>query len=203
MGKAMKVGGLLAIGLLLGALVMFGAVRLAPVLLASGNNAESRTTQVVQSVTKKQEVVLLSLGIQGIAESTDKSKILGIDIPGSDRATFLQYNFSAKLGLDGESVRVVSTGENSYRIVIPEFVFIGHDDESFRLVAEDNGVLSWVTPEVDTAEMISGILNDEAEAKYVDANIDILKDQAKVFYTGIISSIDPDVSLTFEFADAN
>ncbi len=164
---------------------------------ASGS--ESRDTQIINSVTREQQVVLLSLGIQGISEKTENSTIFGIDVPGSTRASFVQYSFSAKLGINGADVHVVSSGEDSYRLIIPEFVFIGHDDESFRLVAEDNGALSWVTPRIDAVEVVNSILDDEGREQYTQDNLDILEDQAETFYSGIISSIDPAASVTFEF----
>ncbi|AQP43569.1 hypothetical protein [Tessaracoccus flavus] len=158
-----------------------------------------RDSRTVASLSREEQVVLLSLGIQGIAERNEKSSVFGFDVPGSGRATFLQYEFNAKLGLEGKDVTIEPTGEDSFRITIPEFVFIGHDNPNFRLAAEDNGVLSWITPEADTVDMINNILDSEAQQEYIDSNEDILRDQAEVFYTSIIESVDPDVTLTFDF----
>ena len=124
---------------------------------------------------------------------------LGAEVPGSERATFIQYGFDAKLGIEGKDVKLVQAGENDYVISIPEFIFIGHTNESFKLVTEDNGVLSWVTPEIDTAEMISGILNDGDKDKYVASNVETLKDQARAFYAGIVAGIDPAITVRVEF----
>lgn len=112
-----------------------------------GSESESTDTRVIQSIKRKEQVVLLSLGIQGSSERTEKSIFLGVEVPGSDRATFMQYSFNAKLGMDGRDVRIVTVGEKKYRISIPEYTPIGHSDEDFRLVAENNGVLSFITPE--------------------------------------------------------
>ncbi|MCV5968550.1 hypothetical protein, partial [Lactococcus petauri] len=90
---------------------------------------------------------------------------------------------NAKLGIEGKDVTIEHTGEDALLISIPEFIFIGHDDESFRTVVEDNGVISGVTPEIDTVEMINTILDDDAQGQYVDANQEVLEDQARVFYT--------------------
>ena len=111
----------------------------------------------------------------------------------------MQYTFNAKVGLNGEDVRIVETGEGAYRVTIPTFIFIGHDDVTFRLVAEDNGVLSFVTPEVDTVEMVNSILDDEAQDKYVDSNLETLKEQAETFYGGIIHGIDPEAQVVYDF----
>ncbi|WP_162799467.1 DUF4230 domain-containing protein [Nocardioides sp. 616] len=164
-----------------------------------GTESESRDSQVINSVTREQEVVLLSLGIQGINEKKDNGTIGGLDIPFSERVSFLEYGFDAKLGIDGQDVKIEQSGEDEYVVTIPEFEFLGHDNESFRVVVEDEGSLSWTTPEIDTAQVITEILNDEAQQEYVDRNLEILRDQAQVFYTGIIKGIDPDLTVTFEF----
>ncbi|MDN6566961.1 MAG: DUF1997 domain-containing protein, partial [Actinomyces sp.] len=147
----------------------------------------------------EQQVVLLSLGIQGISEKSDKSELLGVQIPGSDRSTFIEYSFNAKLGIKGEDVKVERIAENRYRVSIPKFVFIGYDNPTFKLAAEDNGVLSWVTPEIDPTEMINSLLNDSTQAEYISSNEELLKDQSRVFYSSIISSVDPTIVTEFEF----
>lgn len=199
MPNRVKSGLGLVFALVLGAGLMLLAIRVVPSMVALSHESESRNTQVIESVTKEQEVVLLSLGIQGIAERSGRSSFLGFDVPGSERAAFMQYTFNAKVGLNGEDVRIVETGEGAYRVTIPTFIFIGHDDVTFRLVAEDNGVLSFVTPEVDTVEMVNSILDDEAQDKYVDSNLDTLKEQAETFYGGIIHGIDPEAKVVYDF----
>ena len=82
---------------------------------------------------------------------------------------------------------------------IPKFIFIGHDNEDFKLIAENNGILSFVTPEIDRVDMINKILNSDAKKEYISANDEILKDQAKAFYTSLISSIDPTLTIEFDF----
>lgn len=188
----------LVIGVGVGAVVVPRAL---PNLSLFTSSAEARDTQIINSITREEQVVLLSLGIQGIAEKTARGEFLGMDVPGSGRATFLQYTFNAKLGIDGQDVRIMPTGEDEFLVSIPEFIFIGHDDETFRTVVEDAGALSFVTPEIDTTDMINEILDDEAQGEYVVSNREILEDQAKVFYTAIVESIDPEIALTFEFRD--
>ena len=158
-----------------------------------------RNRQIVRSITREEQVVLLALGIQGIQEKTGKTKFFGVDIPGSDRASFLMYTFDAKLGIEGKDVQVRVGDANTVFVTMPKFIFIGHDNHKFRIVAENNGVLSWVTPENDPVEMINNILTDQAKAEYVKSNEEFLKEQAKAFYSGIITSIDPDVTVEFEF----
>ena len=163
--------------------------------------SEARNTQVVNSITRHEQVVLLGLGIQGISEASTQGALLGVSIPRSERTSFIQYNFNAKLGIDGQGVEITQTGEDAFLVSIPEFIFIGHDDVSFKLAAVDNDVLSWTTPEIDTVDMINSVLNDDAKEQYIDSNEEVLRDQATDFYTGIITSIDPTLAVEFEFRD--
>ncbi len=122
-----------------------------------------------------------------------------MEIPGSDRVSFLKYEFEAKLGIDGQEVKIRQTGEDAFLVSIPEFIFIGHDNESFKVAAESNDALSWTTPKIDTVKMINKVLDDDAKEQYIDSNEAILRDQAKAFYTGIITSIDSTIVVEFEF----
>ena len=74
--------------------VVFGAGLLAPRLFPSlapfASESESTDSRIIESVSRKEQVVLLSLGIQGISEKNGKSTFLGVDVPGSTRASFLQ-----------------------------------------------------------------------------------------------------------------
>lgn len=93
-------------------------------------------------------------------------------------------------------------GEKRFQITIPAFKFIGHDKAEFKTVVEQSGVLSWATPEIDTAKAITKILNSEAQQKHVNDNRDLLEAQARSFYSGIIRGVDPTIELTFVFADS-
>ena len=179
--------------------VAFAAGQLAPKLFALGSESESTDTRVIQAITREEQVVLLSLGIQGISEKTERITFLGVDVPGSERASFVQYSFNAKLGIDGRDVLIVPSGEKQYRISIPEYIFIGHSNEDFKLVAENNGALSFITPENDPVEMINSILSEDTQAEYIANNEEILREQAVMFYSGIITGIDPEISITYDF----
>lgn len=191
---------LLAVGLFgAGVVAAVGVSRVLPNLPYFGTDSSSRNTQIVHAVTRTEQVSLMSLGIQGISSKNQKSTFQGIDIPGSERASFIQYSFSAKLGIEGKSVKIAQVAASEYLVSVPKFVFIGHSDVDFRLVIESSGVVSWVTPKIDTVEMVNAILNDDSKDQYIIANSEILKDQAKSFYGRIVSSIDPSISLKFEF----
>ena len=182
-----------------GAFLALGAVKAFHLPALFGTESETHNTQVITAVTRTEQVALLSLGIQGILKKTENRTFLGMDVPGSERASLMMYKFNAKLGIEGKDVKVSQTGDNQFLVSVPRFIFIGHDKERFELFAENNGIMSWVTPEIDPVEMINNVLNDNTEAQYVASNKAVLEDQAKSFYSGIISSIDPAITVTFEF----
>ena len=177
----------------------FAVVRDLGWLSPFGIQSESHDSQVIHAIERTQEVSLLSLGIQGITEEDKCAEAFGKCIPGSTEKVFLQYNFNAKLGIDGAEVKVTKAGKNAYLISVPEFSFIGYEEPTFKVATEDGGVLDWITPDIEKVEMINKILNDDAQTEYVASNEELLEDQTKVFYDSLITSIDPEAVTTFEF----
>ncbi|MGB7962564.1 MAG: hypothetical protein WCF12_06330 [Propionicimonas sp.] len=162
-------------------------------------STEVINTQVVSSVSLDEQVVLMGLGVQGVEQKRENAKFFGFEIPGSERAAFVRYSFTAKLGIEGEDVRIAQTGDKQFHITIPGFVFIGLDNPKLELLVEDNGILSAVTPEIDQLEIANHVLGDDAKAAHIANSTELLEAQAKSFYTSIVHSIDPDIALEFEF----
>lgn len=189
---------------LVGMVLITGIWSLFPGMMPSSlkEKAGSSDPQVIHAMERTKEVSLLRLGITGIKSQENKSHFFNMEIPGSERARFIQYTFDAKLGFEGKDVAITQTGENTFDISIPEFKFIGYDHPEYRVVVEQNGALSLGTPQIDTADMINEILNDTAKQEYVDSNREILEEQAKAFYTSIVMSVDPDAKLNFSFPEA-
>jgi hypothetical protein len=165
-----------------------------------GSRSESRDSQVIQAIERTQEVSLVSLSIQGIASQKTNATLFGKAIPGSTSSVFLQYNFKGKLGIDGAAVKVATVGQSAYRVTVPEFIFIGYDEPTFEVATEAGDFLSWTAPEPDKLKMVNEILDKKAQQKYLDSNRGVLKDQAKTFYTTLITTIDPAAVVTMEFA---
>jgi hypothetical protein len=177
----------------------FTVVKNQGLLSPFGIESQSHDSQVIHAIERTQEVSLLSLGIQGIKQEKRSAKVWGKSIPGTGETVFLQYNFDAKLGIDGGKVKVTKTGGSAYLISVPEFIFIGYDKPTFKVATEDGGVLSWATPDIDKVEMVNEILNDDARQTYLASNEELLEEQTKTFYDRLITSIDPAVVTTFEF----
>ncbi|XKH53111.1 hypothetical protein LG284_14215 [Citricoccus nitrophenolicus] len=168
-------------------------------MLPWSSASESQDTQVITAIERQEEVALLRLGIQGIAKETANFEVNDWQLPGSAKATFIQYSFGAKLGIDGQEVTVEQDGSNTYRVTVPEFIFIGHDDVEFKLITEHNGALSWLTPEIEQTEMVNEVLDEDAQQEYLESNEEILKDQAEEFYRSIITSVLPEADVEFDF----
>lgn len=188
--------------LLVLAVVAFGLFLLAGKagwLSVVGIRSETNDSQVVQAIERTQEIALVSLNIEGITDRTDTAEIFGQSVPGTEEQVFVQYTFDAKLGIDGTEVDVAKTSAHAYRIVVPEYEFIGYDQPSFKVATEDGGLLSWVTPDIDKLEMVNEILDEDAQQQYLEKNQAVLEDQTQVFYDSLVTSIDPDAEVTYEF----
>lgn len=160
---------------------------------------ETSRTEVIKSIERHEEIVLLSAATQGLHTVEKDAKIWKWDLPRSKRTNILQYSFTSKLGIDGRDVDIREIGDDHYRIIIPEFEVIGYVEPQFQTVLRDGQALSFVTEDVDTAEIITEILNDVKWKEHVDANRDLMQQQARAFYSNIVYAVDDDVQLQFEF----
>jgi len=184
----------------LAAIVGFTTLKNAGLLSPLGIKSETSDSQVVQSIKRTEEVSLLALGIQGITSEERCSTAFGKCVPGTSDKVFLQYTFTGKLGFDGAGVEVTEAGPGSYTISVPAFEFIGYSEPKFEVAVTDDGVLSFVTEDIDQAGMITKILGEEAQQKHLDDNEELLREQTKVFYDNIILSVAPDAKITYEYA---
>lgn len=188
---------LVAVGGVVGFFVMKGVSERS--LLST--SVESTNTQTIESITREEQIVLLSLGIQGLSRKTASGEFLGQKIPGSDKTKFVEYTFSAKLGVEGKDVKIAKTGEREYLVSVPAFIFIGHDNPTFAEIDANGGLLSGFAEDIDTSQMVNEILNDEAQQVYLEKNKQLLKDQVEAFYKGLSASIDPMAKLTFSYVN--
>ena len=193
-------GGLAVLGLAVGLPISNAISSAAPPVTVE---TQQDNTQVIESLKRTEEVSLLSLGIQGIEQRTQQQTVFGQPVPWTDRSKFLQYSFNAKLGVDGSKVEIREGDDGSIVISIPEFIFIGHDDAKFELISEQNGELSFTTPEIDELEMTNAILNDSAEQTYLEQHEQQLREQVESFYRGIVNSVDPTLNVVFEYQAGN
>ena len=166
-----------------------------------GGSTYDRDSQVVESVETKEEVALVSLGIQGIKRRETAGHAFWGQIPGATRVSLLQYEFQAKLGLDGSRVKVVPDGNGGFTVTIPDFIFIGYDKPHFEAAIDQNGALSWFAPEIEETDLINAVLGEDSQNDYLAKYSDDLKEQAKVFYTNIITAIDQNATVSFTFAE--
>lgn len=183
----------------------FGGMIVGKLLGAS----EERDVQVIRSITREEQIILVTAGVGDIKEeNSDGLKVaipgleaLAFEVPGTDRSILVRYDFDAKLGIEGKDVKIEHLGEKSYRISIPEFIYLGNDDPKISIASEKNGLLSWTTPEIDKLALAEAVLDDETVVKTIEGSRPVLEEQARIFYTNIITAIDPDITLDFVYAD--
>lgn len=165
------------------------------------SSSHERDSQVIQSVTRVQEVALLSLHIEGISKHESNGEIFGVAVPASEKTTLIQYKFDAKLGIDGSQVTIEPNGPKSFRVTIPQFIGIGFDKPAFEAPLESSDALGWLAAPAVQTSMVNNILSDENKQKYISQNEAALKEQAKAFYSGLIASVDPEITVDFAFAE--
>ncbi|WP_341580121.1 hypothetical protein [Microbacterium schleiferi] len=170
---------------------------------------ESRDVSVIRSITREEQVVLVTTGVGDTLEEREDGFEISIpgleafafNLPGSDRTLLVRYDFDAKLGIEGKDVTIERLEDNAYLISIPQFLYLGYANPDISVVSERNGVLSWTTPEIDKFAVIEAVLDDEMVTETVEGARPVLEEQAEEFYSGIIHAIDPTITLEFEFAD--
>ena len=163
---------------------------------------ETRDTQVIRSITREEQIILVSAGLTDLMEEQrDAFNVFGLfDLPGSERTMLVRYDVDAKFGIEGKDVSITKTGDDAYLISIPAFTYLGYENPELSVAKEENGILSWTTPEIDESEVFERILSDDAKATHIEGFRPVLEAQARTFYSSIITSIDPDITLEFEFA---
>jgi len=161
---------------------------------------ESKNTRVLYSIRNVEEVALLSLGVQEIENDSKDASLFNVSIPGTTKTSNVQFSFQAKLGINGENVGVEDRGSNDFLITIPEFEFIGMENLDVQVLNEENGVLSWVTPDIDKGAMLEEVINADLQDKYIESNEQTLQEQAENFYRDLVVSVAPDAAVEFEFS---
>jgi hypothetical protein len=184
-------------------LILVAALAAAVVVLLilnfTGSTTSTNKTETITYLEKNKEIALVTLGIADIFDQKESTTIFGKKLVGSDKHTFIKATFEAKLGIDGKNVTVKKTGEKEYEINIPKFIFIGYDNPNFEHVADDNGVLSFVTKDINQTEMVNKILDVKGQDKYIEKYTELLKESAEEFYKNLLPSFDKDAKLKFNY----
>lgn len=168
---------------------------------------ESRDTQVIRSVKGEEQVILVTAGMTDVQEEREDGVKFAIGdwdlftLPGTDRYVLVRYEYEAKFGIEGKDVEIAQTGENSYRITVPKFIYLGYANPDLSIANEKNGLLSWATPEIDTTAIFEELLSEQAVELHIDGYRPVLEEQAKLFYSKIVGAIDPTATLEFAFTE--
>ncbi|WCC80457.1 hypothetical protein O6R08_02745 [Cutibacterium equinum] len=195
----------LLIGVLLGGgVIMWGSHRSWPGFGdVAGTSEKTTDRRVVESMELKGDVILLSMRMEGILQKDQARTLGGHEIWGTTKTQFIQYGYDAQLGVDGQAVKVKREDPTHITVTVPPFKFIGHSNEEFKKAAENDGALSFVTADIDTAKAITEVLNPATEQQQVKENGKTLKAQCEKFYRGIAEGIDPNVKIKFVYKNAS
>jgi hypothetical protein len=161
--------------------------------LTTDNTSKTTDSQVVTAIKRTEQVSLLQLGIEGITSKTESSKMLGMDVPGNQRAKYIQHNFDAELGTKGKDVTAESTQAHQFTVSIPKFIFIGYNNVKYQVAAENSGAMSWTTPDIDSTELINKLLNDKVNST---SNRTTRRCATRRRSS---TGVDPDTKVTFQF----
>lgn len=168
--------------------------------------SETRSTQVIRSIKGEEQVILVTTGVTDVREERGEGLQLGIGdlklftLPGSERSLLVRYEYDAKFGIEGKDVKITRTSDDSYRVDIPEFIYLGFDNPKLSVANEKNGAFSWTTPQIDQGKVVEKALSDQAVTEHLEGAQPLLEKQAETFYTRIVKAVDPSVTLTFTFA---
>ncbi|MBU7567329.1 hypothetical protein ACFQGR_06815 [Weissella sagaensis] len=161
----------------------------------------SQDTLTVKSLTKEKKIVMVNLGLSEILNEKRTTKLFGQDIVGTNRQKIMQASFDAELGIDGKDVKITATGDNTYKITVKKFIFIGYSNPNFKVLDEHNGVFSSFTADVSETEMINKVLDTKSKQKYVAKYNDLLEQSTTDFYRNIVTATNPKAKLTFIFPE--
>ncbi|OAH50276.1 hypothetical protein [Microbacterium oleivorans] len=168
---------------------------------------ESRDTQVIRSIKGEEQVILVTAGMTDVEEKREDGLNFAIGdwdlftLPGSDRSVLVRYEYDAKFGIEGKDVEISQMGDNAYLITIPKFIYLGYANPDLSIADEENGLLSWTTPEIDTTEVFEELLSAQVVEQHIDGFRPVLMEQAKLFYSKIVQAIDPAITVEFQFTE--
>lgn len=169
------------------------------------SNTTSQSSTMVNYIEKVNEQVFLNVGIQDVESQVNNITIpwTKIGIPLTEKKAIIILNYDAKLGIK-KPVKIISTGEKSYRITIPKYEVIGIslDDESPYSLYDSRGeLLSYSTEDVDTGEIATENLTDAKQQKYLTKYKTEMNESAKEYYETLFKSVDSSIELSFVYPD--
>lgn len=206
-GKPVRFG--FVLGIIISALVVGGIALIAYQVshqhskndLSPKTQTVSQDTLTVKALTKEKKVVMVNLGLSEILNEKRTTKLFGQNIFGTNRQKIMQASFDAELGVDGKYVDIAATGNNTYKVTVKKFIFIGYSNPNFKVLDEHNGVFSSFTADINETDMINKVLDTKSKRKYIAKYNDLLEQSTKEFYRNIVAATNSKAKLTFEFPE--
>ena len=98
-----------------------GGLRRSRRLGSSSGATETRDTQVIRSITREEQVILVTAGITDVIEepATGSTSSGCSSCPGASAPCSSATSSTRKFGIEGKDVKIAKTGDNAYRHLDP------------------------------------------------------------------------------------
>lgn len=175
-------------------------------ILGSFTNNQKESNQsysMIKNIEKVNEVVFLNAGIQDVETQTNNIEIpwVKLGIPLTEKKAIIILNYNAKFGIK-EPVKIREQEDKKYQITIPKYQVIGVElDEKipYQLYDKSGDLLSYSTKDIDTGELVTQKLSNEAQEKYLNQYTDQLNQSAESYYKTLFKAIDEEIKLEIKF----
>lgn len=187
-------------------LIVLGAL-LALFIASRFSGDTEKTTNTTNTITRLEQVqehIFLNVGIntiETIEHENEFLKKLNLNFPITQKRALVIVNYMAKFGFN-KPVTITELSENTYRITVPAFVSLGVElDETnpYQLYSMDEGLLSFATEDIDTAEYVSERLSNAEQQTYLAQYQQELKESCERYFASIFEAIDPAITLEFQY----
>lgn len=184
--------------------LIIGAIILILGILGFSLYLKFNKPDVVDGLTNEKQIVLLKTSIEDTVE--DETAL--IDLPflgtlGTQKIKSIQYQLTAKFGIDGKEVVIEEKGDNEFTIYIPQFIFIGYSDVVIYGIDENNERFSMLTKDVDEVDLMNEIFNERKQEEFIVQFNSELKEYAQEFYNGLLEDMSSSPKLNFVFSNQN
>lgn len=154
------------------------------------------TQDSIASIEKVQKTVLVEAEIQKVVPKETAKKY----IPLSGKKVLLVLKYKAQFGIE-KPVKISKLGNSSYLVNVPKFQVIGvkHVQDGAQVYNVDKGILSSLADDIDVAKISNDEMTNQAQKKYLNKNVNWIKESAKTHYDQLIKAIDSDAKITYVF----
>ncbi len=168
---------------------------------AAERQHEIKVSTAIEHIEQVNEVVFLNTAVQKIITAKNYTTIFGQEVPFSEKSALLIVKYKAKFGIKSP-VRIESSGENSYRITVPDFQVIGlalDEQEPYIIYDKSGDILSFTTEEIDTGQLITDEFKSAEQQNFLTQYEEDIQESARNYYQSLFKAISPDIQVQLVF----